>query len=453
MSLIGNSSLATLAYLDGKDSNSFNNYSYTFYIPSRDKNNIAYTALTDDVVIIPIGYNPSNPSSSYYLYIPTAATTSAYETRLYYGNTIVAKSTFKLDAGEVQTTKKVTKVRGKKKTLTVKTYKSNKLKNVYIYIDSANNLQVYIDGSKISWYYKDVLVSSSNTSGSTRNDPNPRQYNLNRTGLAAYNRSGRSLAIGVYGNNNPINIDSITAWQDGDFAVSPKISRTVDLVNILHEGDSNINKAEPYFFGINPSVYGMQIYDVDLTSGPGYNQKVLVTSGSHEFKDSATSDITKIVQVPEEQSVVSPVVSTSFKSKFLYLNAGESFIPLSGQSSGNFNSTKIYGNAIQKTGEIQYVAESDRMLPNDSEIQISSDWIQSKENAENIASIILNSSIVSGNTFDIEAFGNPLLTIGDVVKVKYYKTNTVSDNYYMVTKANTSYSNGFNSSFTLRRIT
>lgn len=427
-------SLSTIAYFNQKDSSLYDNYMFTFYIPQTDS-----TDKTDDNVVIALGYAPATPSASYRLII-SAVSNNKFETALWYGSAIVAKSTFKMDTRTPAVTRQVTTKKKKKKTVVDKKAIYDKLKTVYIHIDSNKNMEVTVDGQKITWYWKDGKT--------TRQDPTPRKYKLSDT----FSRDTKSIAIGAYGANT-VAIDSVTAWEDGSFALSPKFGLTVDSINILHGGVANVNRKEPYFFGINPSVFGMQIYNIDLESGPAYSQKIVKTTGAHEFKDGAASDVTRVVKVNEEQSAVSPIVGNSYKSKFMYINVGENFIPLSGSGSGTFNSTKVYGNALLRTGDIQYTAESDRLLPNDSEIQISSDWIQDRNNAIDVAALILNNSLLSGNTLEIEAFGNPLVTIGDIVNVKYYKTNTVSNSKYMVVGTKVSFNNGFDSAFTLRKIT
>ena len=192
----------------------------------------------------------------------------------------------------------------------------------------------------------------------------------------------------------------------------------------------------------------MQIFDV-ITSGPSFNQFVLKTQGQHEIRDTETT--TKLYQVTDESSSVSEVAHNPFKSKFIAVNLCESYIPISGTD--KFNKTAIYANALIKTENQQYIRELDNQYSNANDLQVSSDWIQDDNTAKDIASTLVNQIKISGNTVDVETFGNPLLTVGDIVKILYYQQNIVdTDQYYMITKSDVSYDNGFNSSFTLRRI-
>jgi hypothetical protein len=412
LQLIGQTAgVDTIAFFDQKDSDGYNKYSYHFYTPYDSKTK------EDDLISFHIGYNSSSPKDCITVQLICDSYTGTRVSSVYFRGKQVATSNFKLDSMDPAVTKKVTK-NNKTTTTTVKKAVTNKYNLVLITLSDNNELTVTANGKTV---WRKVIIAKD------------------------FTRANTSIGISVRGKNK-VFVDSIYASNSNSLVVSD-YNTHVDTQTILYGGNEYSTK--PFFFSLFPGVYGMQVFDV-ITSGPAFNQKVLKTVGQHSLYNSSTKK-TKLLTIPESNSIVSGIAHNPFRSKFIYINIAEAYMPLGGNQS--FNPVKLYGNAIIKTEDQQYTKDLDSQLSNANDIQISSDWIQYDNNAKTLASALARQIKISGNTIDIEAFGNPLITVGDTVKILHYQSNIVkTDQYYMVVKSNTSYNNGFNSSFTVRRI-
>lgn len=87
------------------------------------------------------------------------------------------------------------------------------------------------------------------------------------------------------------------------------------------------------------------------------------------------------------------------------------------------------------------------------ESEISSQWIQSKEMAEEIANWIVKHWSLGSEEESVSIVGNPLIEIGDVVALEYSKMNmTASNNLYFVVATSNSFKAGVETELRLRRI-
>ena len=416
----------TVLYFDNQDSNYYNNYFFTFYIPQSTTN---FNLTEDDRVGIVLGYEGSTPGSTtgniYIEFIAETYTGTAI-TSIYYNNVVKATSNFKLDTNNPAITTTTKDRNNKVKTVVKKKASYDKINNISVSIDSSKKLNVKVNGRLVK-FSNDFIVPDAVT------------------------RGNKGFGIYVTGKNT-IAIDTISAWQSGTFMISPNFRTSTNCNPILYGSVNNKTNVQPFYFSLNSAIFGMEIFDVDLSTGPAFNQQIVKTTGAYEIKDSNSDSITTMYQITPGASIVSNVVGSPYKAKFIYINAGEAIIPLSGTGQGTFNSTKVYGNTMVKSPDIQYIESIDKSVSNNNDVSITSDWIQNATNAKIVAKAIMDGVLMSGNTIEIEAFGNPLISVGDVVKIKYYKSNIISDSYYVVIGADVKWNNGFNSTFTVRKV-
>jgi hypothetical protein len=161
---------------------------------------------------------------------------------------------------------------------------------------------------------------------------------------------------------------------------------------------------------------------------------------------------------------------TPFGAKFVIVNAyrenavlnGEDNLTLPGQTLQQ--KILIYGRALLIKDSATYTAvDGDldtNLVKNDDqirragivEVDVDSDWIQSKAAAKALADWIITNWSGGCDQIDLEVFGNPLFVIGDLVTIDYPdKKMTAATNKYFVVGVSNDWSDGPETKLTLRR--
>jgi hypothetical protein len=297
------------------------------------------------------------------------------------------------------------------------------------------NLTVTINGKQLVW----------------KNVNNP-----NGTTAIKVPTSIQGTGIGVYaGQYSTINLHTIyaTSSTQKPFLVTPEISR-VDLSKVVTDG--YMDDIVPFYVTASPAVFGMTIINDELQSGPGFGYQVLKTVGAYEIGTAATTSLFKI---RESQSVVSGIDATPFKIRFAYLNIGPQILPLKANSE-SFSALKATFYGLSKSDEIVFSKKinSQSINPNSNAIEIQSDWIQTEENAKIVAQRIEKGITNSLDTYTIQTFGNPLISIGDIVNLYYNQGgfnatgDSNPDKKYIVVSTDNQFDGGFSTTVKLRAI-
>jgi hypothetical protein len=116
----------------------------------------------------------------------------------------------------------------------------------------------------------------------------------------------------------------------------------------------------------------------------------------------------------------------------------------------------VLGDSIQKSSPLEYytydisnVSESDNKEP----IIFQSNWIQFESDAKKLADWIKSTILNKGRFIDMEIFGNPLLSPGDIITINYpLQSMTKQNGKYIITKVNHTYQEGFSTSISCRAI-
>ena len=142
-----------------------------------------------------------------------------------------------------------------------------------------------------------------------------------------------------------------------------------------------------------------------------------------------------------------------FTGEAYVLNNTSTFIPL---DDANYSSFYVLGDSIQKSSPLEYytydisnVSESDNKEP----IIFQSNWIQFESDAKKLADWIKSTILNKGRFIDMEIFGNPLLSPGDIITINYpLQSMTKQNGKYIITKVNHTYQEGFSTSISCRAI-
>ncbi len=151
--------------------------------------------------------------------------------------------------------------------------------------------------------------------------------------------------------------------------------------------------------------------------------------------------------------------STPFGATFVIANTSRKNAVLHGEDTISFSGTgdsidqilTVFGRVLVMKDAEEVLAKNDDQIRirGKNESEISSPWIQSKQQAQDLADWI-NANFSYGNEkATIEVFGNPLIELGDVVNVLYPQKHINSD--FFVIGVSNNFANGISTTLTLRR--
>jgi hypothetical protein len=119
------------------------------------------------------------------------------------------------------------------------------------------------------------------------------------------------------------------------------------------------------------------------------------------------------------------------------------------------NNTSFYvlGNSIQRSGIIDYDTDKSDDSKSKEPVIFDSSWIQSEEDAEGLANWIKDTALNKGRAVEITAFGNPILSAGDIVSISYPILGmSASTDKYIITRCELDYTEGVNTKISCRAI-
>jgi len=155
--------------------------------------------------------------------------------------------------------------------------------------------------------------------------------------------------------------------------------------------------------------------------------------------------------------------SDAFEAHFVLTNAtrqnavvnGEDSLTFAGSGDSVNQRLAVLGRTVVQKEAQRVIARNDDMIDRRGkiDIEIASQWIQSKGDALRLAEWIIDHWAGSTDVLNVEIFGNPLIELGDVVEVqsKYHDMSPSSHKYY-VTGTTSSFDSGLSTSLTLRRV-
>jgi hypothetical protein len=108
---------------------------------------------------------------------------------------------------------------------------------------------------------------------------------------------------------------------------------------------------------------------------------------------------------------------TNYEGEAFVLNNASTPIPLQDNTSASFY---IIGNTIDSSGQLENVIETTtKDYVKKEPFIFESKWIQSNEDADALGNWIKESAINKGSVVDMEIFGNPVVSPGDVISIFY----------------------------------
>jgi hypothetical protein len=140
---------------------------------------------------------------------------------------------------------------------------------------------------------------------------------------------------------------------------------------------------------------------------------------------------------------------SNFGGEAYVLNNSSYTIPLADGGSSNFY---IYGNTLGQSGQLEYSTDESAEYANKEPIIFESKWIQTLNDARSLADWIKTKVINRGKVVNISIFGNPIITVGDIVSIKYPYNGFEGTEKLIVTNVTQSYSEGLETTITCRTL-
>lgn len=418
---------------DGSDNPSYNTYGFRFSVPVDDKEAIRH----EESVGCFIKYDATTGKGIFFEISPGSNSSLTADASLYTVSStgvrkVLATSNITLDKKSVD---KLTKYKKKDGKYILKDGKKV-IESAPTHWEMFENVKITYNKSSVKVFLNKKVIKWKSTNSSE---------------VAVGSFSG--TAMGVYASENSvIDLQTIYAKGDNSFVVSPEISK-IDLSWVSNRG--KLVDTPAFYVAASPTAFGMQLFDVEIQSGPSYSHEVLKTVGGFEIPSGKNQ--TRLLKLTESSSVVSPLSATPYHARFAYLNVSPMIIPFSGES---FSALKISANAIVKSDEMVVTKkiESPQYSSNSASIELQSDWIQTEYNANQSLANIVNGIKTSMDVYSIDVFGNPLITIGDVVNLYFNQSGfnatgtTNPDSKYMVVGTAHTFDGGYSTKVKLRRI-
>jgi hypothetical protein len=141
--------------------------------------------------------------------------------------------------------------------------------------------------------------------------------------------------------------------------------------------------------------------------------------------------------------------TSSFEAEAYILNNSSVRVPL---SDGTSNTLAIVGNSIGSSGEIIYSTDETLEYSFKEPIIFESTWIQNQEDAKKLAEWIKAKIANKSSVLNMNVFGNPLISVGDIVSVVNVYQEFYGTEKLIVTNVSHSFKEGIETSITCRTI-
>lgn len=140
---------------------------------------------------------------------------------------------------------------------------------------------------------------------------------------------------------------------------------------------------------------------------------------------------------------------SNFGSQVFVMNNTSQTIPLSNGAEASF---LLLGNSLGNSGELEYSTdELNDYVTKEPAVFISS-WLQNESDVKSLANWIKSNVVNKGKIINMTIFGNPLISVGDIVSIKNeYQGISLSENF-IVTEVKHSFSEGLETSITCRTL-
>lgn len=140
---------------------------------------------------------------------------------------------------------------------------------------------------------------------------------------------------------------------------------------------------------------------------------------------------------------------TSFGAEIYLINNAGTWVPLDDSSIHSFS---VIGNYVVTSGQHEYTDTSINEFSNPEPVIFQSSWIQKEDDAKSISKWIKDLWSKQQSVVNLQVFGNPLISVGDVISINYPSNNFNGNQKFVVMNVSTSFNQGLETSITARTL-
>jgi hypothetical protein len=140
---------------------------------------------------------------------------------------------------------------------------------------------------------------------------------------------------------------------------------------------------------------------------------------------------------------------TSFGAEIYLINNAGTYVPLDDSS---INSFSVIGNYLVTSGEHEYKDSTINEYTDPDPVVFESQWIQKESDAKSISNWIKNLWSKQQSVVTMQVFGNPLVSVGDVITINYPSNNLDGTKKFVVMNVTNSFNQGLETSITARTL-
>ena len=140
---------------------------------------------------------------------------------------------------------------------------------------------------------------------------------------------------------------------------------------------------------------------------------------------------------------------SSFGGEAYVLNNTSTTIPLSDGATSAFYA---FGNDIGQSGELEYSTDETDEYNFKEPVIFKSSWLQNENDVKSLANWIKDKVINRGTVVKMTVFGNPLLSVGDIVSIKYTYQGLAGTEKFIISSVSHTYNQGLETVITCRTL-
>ena len=140
---------------------------------------------------------------------------------------------------------------------------------------------------------------------------------------------------------------------------------------------------------------------------------------------------------------------SNFDASAYVLNNSSTVVPLADDIGNSFY---LIGNDLGDSGELEYETELAVGSSNVEPLAFKSTWLQNNNDVKLLAEWIKSKAVNRGKTIDLKVFGNPLISVGDIVTVKHTYAGLAGTENLIVTNVNQEFSDGLETTIACRSL-
>jgi hypothetical protein len=140
---------------------------------------------------------------------------------------------------------------------------------------------------------------------------------------------------------------------------------------------------------------------------------------------------------------------TSFGAEIYLINNAGTWVPLDDSSLHSFS---VIGNYVVTSGQHEYTDKALNEYSTPEPVIFQSTWIQKEDDAKAISNWIKTLWSKQQSVVSMQVFGNPLVSVGDIITINYPSNNLDGTQKFVVMNVNNSFNQGLETSITARTL-